>query len=105
MEVTLDEFFDGHPRVGQVVSQVHVAQLDQARGINKALMKMVDAVVNDAQHVETKTLAVSHCNCPERAAAVKARIEKLANFKKIIIINTAGVSSMYANDGGVIVAV
>ena len=82
-----------------------IVQLDQARGINKALMKMVDAVVNDAQHVETKTLAVSHCNCPERAAAVKARIEKLANFKKIIIINTAGVSSMYANDGGVIVAV
>ena len=36
---------------------------------------------------------------------VKARIEKLANFKKIIIINTAGVSSMYANDGGVIMAV
>ena len=66
---------------------------------------MVDAIVNDAQHVENKTLAISHCNCPERAAAVKARIEKLANFKKIIIINTAGVSSMYANDGGVIMAV
>ena len=82
-----------------------IVQLDQARGINKALMKMVDAIVNDAQHVENKTLAISHCNCPERAAAVKARIEKLANFKKIIIINTAGVSSMYANDGGVIMAV
>ena len=32
MEVTFNEFFDGHPRVGQVVSQVHVAQLDQACG-------------------------------------------------------------------------
>ena len=31
-----------------------IVQLDQARGINKALMKMVDAVVNDAQHVEDK---------------------------------------------------
>ena len=84
-------------------SEGDIVQLDQARGINKALMKMVDAIVNDAQHVENKTLAISHCNCPERAAAVKARIEKLANFKKIIIINTAGVSSMYANDGGIIV--
>ena len=54
---------------------------------------------------EQRVLAIAHCNCPERAAAVKARIEKLANFKKIIIINTAGVSSMYANDGGVIMAV
>ena len=86
-------------------SEGDIVQLDQARGINKALMKMVDAIVNDAQHVENKTLAISHCNCPERAAAVKDRIEKLANFKKIIIINTAGVSSMYANDGGVIMAV
>ena len=56
-----------------------IVQLDQARGINKALMKMVDAVVNDAQHVETKTLAVSHCNCPERAEMVKeALLERLA---------------------------
>ena len=42
---------------------------------------------------------------PERAKAVKEKIEKIAKFKKIIIINTAGVSSMYANDGGVIMAV
>ena len=48
-------------------SEGDIVQLDQARGINKALMKMVDAIVNDAQHVENKTLAISHCNCPERA--------------------------------------
>ena len=52
-----------------------------------------------------RILAISHCNCPERAKAVKEKIEKIAKFKKIIIINTAGVSSMYANDGGVIMAV
>ena len=50
-------------------SEGDIVQLDQARGINKALMKMVDAIVNDAQHVENKTLAISHCNCPERADA------------------------------------
>ena len=38
-------------------------------------------------------------------ASAKEKIEKAAKFKKIIIINTAGVSSMYANDGGVIMAV
>ena len=36
---------------------------------------------------------------------MKEKIEKIAKFKKIIIINTAGVSSMYANDGGVIVTI
>ena len=81
-----------------------IVQLDQARGINTALMKMVDAVVNDAQHVETKTLAVSHCNCPERAEMVKeALLERLA-VQDVFVLDTQGVSSMYANDGGIIIA-
>ena len=80
-----------------------IVQLDQARGINKALMKMVNAVVNDAQHVETKTLAVSHCNCPERAEMVKeALLERLA-VQDVFVLDTQGVSSMYANDGGIII--
>lgn len=85
-------------------SEGDIVQLDQARGINKALMKMVDAVVNDAQHVENKTLAISHCNCPERAEMVKeALLERLA-VQDVFVLDTQGVSSMYANDGGIIIA-
>lgn len=81
-----------------------IVQLEQARGINKALMKMVDAIVNDAQHVENKTLAISHCNCPERAEMVKeALLERLA-VQDVFVLDTQGVSSMYANDGGIIIA-
>ena len=36
---------------------------------------------------------------------MREKIEKLAKFKDIIVVDTAGVSTMYANDGGVIVAV
>lgn len=82
-----------------------ICQLDQTRGVNKALDKMVQLMLAKASDMEQKVLAISHCNCPERAQMVKEKIEKLANFKKIIIINTAGVSSMYANDGGVIMVV
>ena len=86
-------------------SEGDIVQLDHARGINKALMKMVDAIVNDAQHVENKTLAISHCNCPERAEMVKeALLERLA-VQDVFVLDTQGVSSMYANDGGIIVAV
>lgn len=85
-------------------SEGDIVQLDQARGINKALMKMVDAIVNDAQHVENKTLAISHCNCPEPAEMVKeALLERLA-VQDVFVLDTQGVSSMYANDGGIIIA-
>lgn len=82
-----------------------IQQLGQARGMKKALTKMVDDMLKVTRNCENRVLAISHCNCPERAQFVKDTIEKLAQFKKIFIVDTAGVSSMYANDGGVIIAV
>lgn len=82
-----------------------ICQLDQARGMNRALEKMVQVMAEKTVDCENKILAISHCNCPERAQAVKEKVEKAAKFRKIIVLNTAGVSSMYANDGGIIIAV
>ena len=82
-----------------------IQQLSQARGMNKALENMVEKMLAVTKNCEEKVLAISHCNCPERAKRVRERIEKLAHFKNIVIVDTAGVSSMYANDGGVILAV
>lgn len=82
-----------------------IQQLGQARGMNKALESMVEKMLTVTKNCEEKVLAISHCNCPERAKRVRERIEKLAHFKNIVIVDTAGVSSMYANDGGVILAV
>jgi DegV family protein with EDD domain len=82
-----------------------ICQLGQARGIKKALKNMVDCVIADLKDPESKVLAISHCNCPQRAQDVKKMLEERVKLKDIIILDTRGVSSMYANDGGVIVAV
>lgn len=82
-----------------------IVQLDQARGTNRALVKMVDAIVEKVENPEEKILAISHCNCYDRAVMVKDALQKKRKFKDVIILDTAGVSSMYANDGGVIVVV
>lgn len=82
-----------------------IQQLGQARGMKKALAKMVQDVVENTPDSANRILAISHCNCPERAQYVKECLEQAATFKEIFIVDTAGVSSMYANDGGVIIAV
>lgn len=82
-----------------------ICQLDKARGMNKALVKMAEQIVAKTQDSETKTLAISHCNCHERAVLLRNALQERMNVKDIVILDTAGVSSMYANDGGVIVAV
>jgi len=82
-----------------------IVKLDQARGINKALAKMIASIKEKSVDCENKILAIAHCNCFERAEYVKSEILKLMKFKDIIIVDTAGVSSMYANEGGIIVTV
>lgn len=82
-----------------------IVQLDQARGINKALMKMVDYIAEGAKKSEEKVLAITHCNCAARAEIVKEAILKRIPVKDVVLLDTAGVSSMYANDGGIIVVI
>ena len=82
-----------------------ICQLDQARGMNKALVKMVEHIQEVTTDSVNRTLAISHCNCAQRAQMLKEALEEKMNLKKILVLDTAGVSSMYANDGGVIVVV
>lgn len=82
-----------------------IIKLDQARGINKALAKMISLIKEKTVNSEEKIIAISHCNCFERAEYVKSEIIKLMKFKDIIIVDTAGISSLYANEGGIIVTV
>ena len=82
-----------------------ICQLGQARGMTKALKKMVEELVAGVTNSEKRILAISHCNCPERAKAVVEEVKKLAKFKDIVVVGTAGISSMYANDGGIIMVV
>lgn len=86
-------------------SEGSICQLDQARGMCKALERMIKEMLAVTKDCENKVLAISHCNCPERAITVKTKVEQLAKFKDIIVVDTAGVSSMYANDGGIIMVV
>lgn len=82
-----------------------ICQLDQARGMNKALVKMMEHIVSKTADGENKVLAISHCNCPERAEMLRDAIAEKMNPARIVVLDTAGVSTMYANDGGIIVAV
>ncbi|MDD2979793.1 MAG: DegV family protein [Hespellia sp.] len=82
-----------------------IVQLGQARGMKKALVKMVDSVAANEKNAKNKILAISHCNAPERAEQVEKILLERMNVKKSFVIDTAGISSMYANDGGIIVVI
>jgi len=80
-----------------------IYQIDQARGMNKALAKMVSVIEKNTADSEERILGISHCNCPERAEYVKGELMRNMKFRDVLIVDTAGISSTYASDGGIIV--
>lgn len=80
-----------------------IEQKGQAIGINKALARMAEHIVADVDNPQERTLMITHCNRPERAEYMRSLMEKRASYRSVLIMDTAGISSMYANDGGIIV--
>ena len=82
-----------------------ICQRGQARGIKRALAKMAEQIARDSKQTKEKVLAIAHCNCPERAREVERMLLDIIRVKDSFIVDTAGISNMYANDGGIIVVV
>lgn len=83
----------------------NIIQLGQAIGIKKALQKMTEIIVKEKPDSEKRDLMITHCNCLERAEKVRDLLLEKAKFNSVLIMDTAGISSMYANDGGIIITV
>ena len=82
-----------------------IAQLGQQRGITKALEWMADYIVTYTVEAEKKLLGISFCNCPDRMEFVKRSITSRLKVKGVVTAMTSGLSTLYANDGGVIVVI
>lgn len=81
-----------------------IYKIEQARGITKALVAMVKNIEKDVIRPHEKIIGIAHCNNMERANFVKDEILKRIPFKDYFIVDTSGVSTMYASDGGIITA-
>ena len=75
----------------------------QALSIKQALSKMVELMAKDPDH-KGRTLCIAHCNCLERAFLLRTMVQKSCHFKDIMICETGGISTVYANDGGIVAA-
>ena len=103
----IQAFFASALNIKPIMGSTHgvIIKLDQVRGMNKALSKLCEIVVKECSNPEDRVLSIAHCNAGERAETVKNHLMSMANFKDVYLVDTAGVSTMYANDGGIIIAV
>ena len=53
---------------------------------------------------ENTVLGITHVNCLEKAEKLRDAIKSKYNFKDIKIFSSAGLSTVYADDGGIVIA-
>ena len=82
----------------------NIELVENNRGSKKAFKRLIQIIGENEEKFEEKTLGISHTNALEKAENLKAEIKKLYNFKDIVIVKTGGLSTAYANDGGIILA-
>lgn len=84
-----------------------IEQVERVRGSHKALQRLAAIVAERTEICKPKSvlLTLCYCNHPERAALLKKNLlENCPALKDVIIVPTGGLSSTYANDGGIIIA-
>ena len=82
----------------------NIELVENVRGRKRAFKRLVEIIGESGEKLEEKVLAISHANALERAEELKKEIQGRYNFKDIILVKTAGLSTAYANDGGIILA-
>jgi len=80
-----------------------ITKAGQALTVKQALTKLVDRAAKDPAHVGRLAI-VSHCNCLDRAFQVKQMLESKCQFSDVLITGAGGITTVYADDGGIVVA-
>ncbi|NLV88675.1 MAG: DegV family protein [Tissierellia bacterium] len=81
----------------------NIKLFENVRGTKKAFRRLVELIGETGEKLEEKILAISHANALEKAEELKNEIQKRYKFKDIILVKQAGLSTAYANEGGIII--
>ena len=100
----LKAFFASALNIKPVMGADHgvIIKLDQARGMNRALERMTEIAGKEAPDCSSRRLVIAHCNNPEKAEQVRRLMCTKAQFREVLITETAGVATVYAGDGGIV---
>ena len=81
-----------------------IALFEKCRGAKKMLLQLVSLIAASGKKTENENLVISHCNNPALAEELKKLITERHTFKKIYIVPTGGLSTMYVDNKGIVMA-
>lgn len=82
----------------------NISLVSHVQGWKQVVKKLADTIASDGRPTKGKSLVITHCSNPSMAEELKSEIERRYEFAEILVLPTRGVSSLYANEKGVIMA-
>lgn len=75
-----------------------------ARGENQIIEKLADTIEKSGRQTAGECMVITHCNNPGLAGKLMNAIQHRYHFSEILVVPTGGLSSMYANNKGLVMA-
>lgn len=76
---------------------------EQVRGKKRAFNRLIEIIGEEDIDFENRVLGICHVNAKEKAEKIKEEIKNKYTFKDIIIFEGGGLSTVYADDGGIVI--
>lgn len=101
---------------GTIISKLHIrpilgadgdgniSLLSHVQGWKQAVRKLADTIEASGKKTDGETMVITHCNNPELATLLADEIRRRYRFGEILVLATRGLSSVYANEKGIIIA-
>ncbi len=83
-----------------------IEALAKALTISAAIKKMIEIIKERGEKsgFEDRVLYITQCQALERAEMIKKKVLETCPFKDVVICEARGISTVYANSGGIILA-
>lgn len=81
-----------------------IALFSKARGAQQSVIRLAETIGETCQDTKDRILAITHCNNIEQVNKLIGIVKEKYAFKQIVVAPTKGLSGMYANEGGIIIA-
>jgi DegV family protein with EDD domain len=82
----------------------NIALCSHGRGSKQILRKMVDLIEQSKKNTEGTAIVIAHCNNPSFAETLAEAVKNRYKFEEILVMPMHGLSSVYADDQGVVMS-
>ncbi|MDR2657325.1 MAG: DegV family EDD domain-containing protein [Oscillospiraceae bacterium] len=81
-----------------------IALFERARRGHGTIRQLLSLIERSGKNTADENMVISHCNNQEFAERLREEVRQAFQFKQVYIVPTGGLSSLYADEKGIVIA-